>query len=158
MWIIHRPRGRQYRRDIGVEASRPVQGKRSRPVPLSSELGTHKTVKARFWPLLSGKKLHHFKLFPLRSAAEYGDRFTSRPGQYMDTSLIRNCLLLGPYSRTMSRALGWSWGGVQFLMSEVPLYGGQVTWPVLGTLQRYSTKRDPGSTRHCKTPHFKSDM
>ena len=38
------------------------------------------------------------------------------------TSLIRNCLLLGPYSRTMPRALRLSWVGGQFLMSEVPLY------------------------------------
>ena len=34
---------------------------------------------------------------------------------------IRNCLLLGPYSRPMPRALRWSWGRGQFLMSEVPL-------------------------------------
>ena len=36
--------------------------------PLSSEYGTHKTVKARFWPWLSGKSLMPFELFPLRSA------------------------------------------------------------------------------------------
>ena len=28
----------------------------------------------------------------------------------------------GTYSRTMPRVLGWSWGGVLFLMSEVPMY------------------------------------
>ena len=33
---------------------------------------------------------------------------------YRGTSLIRNCNLLGTYSR-------WPWGGVQLLMSEVPL-------------------------------------
>ena len=38
------------------------------------------------------------------------------------TSLIRNCLLLGPYSGPMLRALGCSFGGAQFLISEVPLY------------------------------------
>ena len=41
---------------------------------------------------------------------------------YSGTSLIRNRFLLGPYSRTMPRALRWSWVGVLFLMSEVPLY------------------------------------
>ena len=41
---------------------------------------------------------------------------------YRGTSLIRNCLLVGPYSRTMPRALWWSKGGLQFLMSDVPLY------------------------------------
>ena len=37
------------------------------------------------------------------------------------TSLIINRFLLGTYGRTMPRALRWSWGGVLFLMSEVPL-------------------------------------
>ena len=41
---------------------------------------------------------------------------------YRGTSLIRNCLLLGPYSRTVTRALRSSSGGRQILMSEVPLY------------------------------------
>ena len=41
--------------------------------------------------------------------------------RYRDTSLVRECLL-GPYSRAMSRALWCSYGGVLFLMSEVPLY------------------------------------
>jgi len=42
----------------------------------------------------------------------------------MGTWLIRNCLLLGPYRRTMPRGptvVLWGW---QFLMSEVPLYRG----------------------------------
>ena len=39
------------------------------------------------------------------------------------TLLIRNCFLLGPYSRAMPRTLRWSWGGGQFLMSEVPVQG-----------------------------------
>jgi len=34
---------------------------------------------------------------------------------YRGTSLIRNCLLLGPYSGTMLRALRWSYGGGSFL-------------------------------------------
>ena len=41
---------------------------------------------------------------------------------YRGTSLIRNCLPLGPYSRAMPRALWWFLGGGAFLMSEVPLY------------------------------------
>ena len=40
---------------------------------------------------------------------------------YRGTSLIRNCVLIGPLSRTMPRALRWSQGGMLFLMSEVPL-------------------------------------
>ena len=40
---------------------------------------------------------------------------------YRSTSLIRNVPLLGPYSRTMPRAIQWSYGVRQFLMSEVPL-------------------------------------
>ena len=43
---------------------------------------------------------------------------------YRGTSLISNCNLLGPYSRTVPRVLWWPWGGVLFLMSEVPLYAG----------------------------------
>ena len=39
------------------------------------------------------------------------------------TSLTRNRLLLGPYSRAMPRALWWPLGGGLFLMSEAPLYG-----------------------------------
>ena len=38
------------------------------------------------------------------------------------TSLIRNSALLGPYSRTMHRALWWVLGGGRFIISEVPLY------------------------------------
>ena len=42
-------------------------------------------------------------------------------GPYRDTSFIRKIDHPGPYSRTMTRALWWSEGGVLFLMSEVPL-------------------------------------
>ena len=40
---------------------------------------------------------------------------------YMGTSLIRNNPLLGPYSRTMRRAISWSEGVGRFLMGEVPM-------------------------------------
>ena len=40
----------------GIRVVRSVIG-----VPLSSEYGTHKTVKAGFWPWLSGKGLKSFK-------------------------------------------------------------------------------------------------
>ena len=43
------------------------------------------------------------------------------PTPYRGTSLIRKRRPLGPYRRTMPMALWWSWGGVLFLMSEVPL-------------------------------------
>ena len=36
----------------------------------------------------------------------------SRRKRYRGTSLIRNSVPLGPYSRTVPRALRWSWGGV----------------------------------------------
>ena len=39
-----------------------------------------------------------------------------------DSSLIKSNLLLGPYSRTVSRALWWPQGRGLFLLSEVPLY------------------------------------
>ena len=42
-------------------------------------------------------------------------------GLYRGTSLIRKRAPLGPYSRTMPRALWWPYGGLLFLMSEVPL-------------------------------------
>jgi len=38
-------------------------------VPLSSEDGTYKTVKAKSWPWLSGKGLENRRLLPLRSDA-----------------------------------------------------------------------------------------
>jgi len=40
---------------------------------------------------------------------------------YRGTSLIRNSAPLGPYIRTMPRALWWSKGAGLFLISEVPL-------------------------------------
>ena len=44
---------------------------------------------------------------------------------YRGTSLIRNFLLLGPYRRHMPCALRRSYGGGQFLTSEVSLYRGR---------------------------------
>ena len=48
---------------------------------------------------------------------------------YRGTSLTKNSACLGPYSRTGPKAFCWSWGGVLFLVSEVPLYS-----PDSGTL------------------------
>ena len=38
--------------------------------PLPSEYGTHKTVRARFWPDFEGKNPYNVKLLPLGSEAE----------------------------------------------------------------------------------------
>ena len=40
---------------------------------------------------------------------------------YRVTSLARNCLLPGPSSRAIPRALRCSYGGALFLINEVPL-------------------------------------
>jgi hypothetical protein len=48
--------------------------------------------------------------------------YTAPPrASYRGTSLIRPPPPVGPYTRTMSRAVWWSQGGVPFLMSEVPM-------------------------------------
>ena len=52
-------------------------------------------------------------------------RFFSSPkltGVFRVTLLISSSPLLGPYNRTMPRALWWPSGGTLFLMSEVILY------------------------------------
>ena len=43
------------------------------------------------------------------------------PGEVQGTSPMRNSAPLGPYCRTMQRALWWVPGGGRFLMSETPL-------------------------------------
>ena len=40
---------------------------------------------------------------------------------YRGTSLIRNCLLLGPYNKPVPRVIWWSLGVGGGLMSEIPL-------------------------------------
>ena len=42
---------------------------------------------------------------------------------YRGTSLIRNRAPLESYSRTLPRALWWSYEGGRLFVSEVPLYG-----------------------------------
>jgi hypothetical protein len=54
----------------------------------------------------------HDKMTPASTSSRQIDR---------GTSLIRNSDELGPCSRTVPKALWWSWGGWRFLMSEVPL-------------------------------------
>jgi len=41
---------------------------------------------------------------------------------YVGTLLTRERLLPGPYSRTLPRVIQRTWGGSQFLMSEVAIY------------------------------------
>jgi len=82
--------------------------------------GTTLPKKVFFFILVTGPrrsldlKLSDTRVYepPQRSVAIAGSRCTS---------LIRNSGRLGPYSRTMLMALWQSWGGGQFLMSEVPL-------------------------------------
>ena len=59
--------------------------------------------------------------FKVEGSQEPGNASWQVSALYRGTSLIRNGLPLGPYSRTRPRALWWSQGGGQFLMSEVPL-------------------------------------
>ena len=56
------------------------------------------------------------------SVSESESKARAREEPYRGTSLIRNRRPLGPYSRTMPRALWGSWGGGRFRMSKVPLY------------------------------------
>ena len=71
-----------------------------------------------------GRSRYHTSEFPTTSEfpAELPTRTTPRGVCYRGTSLVRNSALLGPYSRPMPGTLRWSWGGMLFLMSEVPLY------------------------------------
>ena len=55
------------------------------------------------------------------SKADWDHRATQTCSPCRGTSPIRNRATLAPYSSFMSRALWWSWGGVRFFMSEVPL-------------------------------------
>jgi hypothetical protein len=63
------------------------------------------------------------------------------------TSLIRNCFLLGPYSKPMPRAPWWSYGKGQFLMSKVPLYGEGPTV----VLEGRAAPEEPGTPAHHTT-------
>jgi len=72
---------------------------------------------------LGFKFLTDFEVFPSRSTANMPDATNpALKSGYRGTSLIRNNPLPGSYSRIMSRAISWPWGGGVFLMSEVPLY------------------------------------
>jgi len=64
------------------------------------------------------------------------------PSEYRGTSLIRKSAPLGPYSRSIPRALWWSWGGGGGLLSEVPLHGACMRvkarfWPWLSRKSPY---------------------
>ena len=64
---------------------------------------------------------------PLQSSSSPGSCATLRAGWYRGTSLIRIRNLLGPYRRTMSRALLWSWG-MDFSYERGTPVGRQVGW------------------------------
>ena len=59
-------------------------------------------------------------LLPTRKTV-WSDTMRAPPATYRATSPIRNSAPLGPYSRTMQRALWKPLDGGLFLMSEVPL-------------------------------------
>ena len=64
--------------------------------PLSTQYGTYKTVKARFWPSLSGES--HSNLFKLSHVCSEADRNTNVRGQFegFDWRLAReSCLKSG---------------------------------------------------------------
>ena len=55
-----------------------------------------------------------------RAGGQLGVGLQQRPRfAYRGTSLIRKRLPLGPYCRTMPRALWWSWGGRLFLIAQL---------------------------------------
>ena len=66
-------------------------------MPLSNQLGTNETVKATFWPWLEPFASETFDVFETVSS--------SLGRGYRGTLLISNSAPLGPYSRTMPRAL-----------------------------------------------------
>jgi len=72
-------------------------------VPVSSECGTHKTVKARLWPWFQVEVLKTFKSFLLGSEAVG----TLRPGLHKLQGYLAHKKQppLGPYSKTMPWAL-----------------------------------------------------
>ena len=80
---------------------------------------------------------------------------TSFPVHYRGSSFIRNCALLGPYSRIMPRALWWPYGGGQFLVSEVPLYPKNITKVSLQWLVRLCASQHSGvgiQSSVCRVP------
>jgi len=65
---------------------------------------------------------------------------------YRGNSLMRNSALVGPYNRTMSRALWWSQvGGGRFLMSEVPMYSQIDTLGLRYEYVNFGPGKSPGS-------------
>jgi len=88
-----------------------------------------------------------------------GQRWLAR--SYRGTSLIRNRLPLGPYSRTMPRALGGASGGLRFLTSEVPLslgYFGRAEGDGRVRVDHHSLSVDFAGGRILVAPHRHTRM
>ena len=92
--------------------------------PVSDEgviFDPHQTLGPYVCPTVGGRSLLATKGMRLNAKSHFPRRARPEPYPYRGTPLIRNRLLPGSYSRTMPRAIQWTWGGLQFLMSEVPL-------------------------------------
>ena len=78
--------------------------------PMSSQHGTCKTVTARFWPCLAGKRSCTARMWCVRLQAGRPrcPGMRSQAAEYRGTSLSRNCPPRGPNSGNMPRALRWS--------------------------------------------------
>jgi len=89
-----------------------------------NQYGHHQQPEANYLPrfgpqLISlGYGSHHIASDTMQSFREVNALETGplprgghRGHHYRGTSLIRNTPLLGPYSRTIPRVLGWFWGG-----------------------------------------------
>ena len=64
------PFPRQHSKGLHLPTGKSTSGLLTMGRPLSSEHGTHKTVKARFWPWLSGTSPQNiFEFFPICSEA-----------------------------------------------------------------------------------------
>ena len=86
-------------------------------------MGHRRQYRRLNYPVFTTLSYEHVQQFLVRDTLRLvRTRYALGPYHYRGTSLMRNFLLLGAYSRPMPRALRWSYGEGGFLMSEVPLY------------------------------------